>query len=231
MLAVHNTHPGMLLHFAEKDFECAWNALAATPVQWASRGNYMFARQAMVYLEVACRICRSDVTGAALRDLSDSLAKREPRYFITLPGPCCVSTAEFELPSRGPQPQAELLWALFDLIRNGQGHQYQQINVSLADGAEFFVSLTGAEPGLNLGTSLASGRPPGHLECRPQPDGGINLRVRTDVLFLDFRDSVSDARIAERGLTLTYLRRPRRNTGDYSYSSAELVKALGCVPG
>src|SRR5687768_2036614 len=68
----------------------------------------------------------------------------EGRYFTPIPGTCGLPR-EFELPSdpaQGPKDR-QLLGALFDLVRNGHAHQYQQIVVDLTDGKYLAVSLDG----------------------------------------------------------------------------------------
>ncbi len=219
---------GTLLQFIEGDFQSAWDALAGTSGP-RSRGNFMFARQAMTLLEFACRLAQSDPTGGAITDLSRDLADRDPRYFTRLPGDCWSpgNPPEFVLPSRGPDPGRQLIAALFDLVRNGQAHQYQQIRARLSDGNDFQFSVTGADEGLLLGQVLTGGRPRDHLQRRK--DGSdIWIKVRTDVLFLDIRDSIRGANILARGLTLRYLERPRSGPGGryYQFSGADLDAAL-----
>src|SRR5262245_25177378 len=114
-----------------EDFELAWAALAE---HGSGGGNFMFARQAMVLVEWACRLCASDTTGDALRKLSEELHARDERYFTQLPG-ACRTPADFELPhSSTVAHDRTLLSLLFDLIRHGGAHQYQQITAELKDG-------------------------------------------------------------------------------------------------
>jgi len=124
------------------DFESAWDAIARDPTATGG-GNFMFARQAMTLLEWASRLCMEDASGTALRELGDVLRGREPRYFTRLPAPC-ADCSEFSLPFDPSSPlQVQLLWALFDLVRHGGAHQYQQITAELQDGTYFGVSATG----------------------------------------------------------------------------------------
>lgn len=199
-----------IVDFIIGDFESAWDALASTPGS-IHRGNFLFARQAMTLLEVACRLCQSDTTGQALRNLSNQLAQCDRRYFTELPGTCWSpgTPPEFSLPSLGPHPTTELIAALFDLIRNGQAHQYQQIRVQLSDTKDFQFALTGAEYGFLLSKTFAAGRPPDHLKAQRDSDGDLWMKIRTDVLFLDIRDAVRSTGLLNGALTLTYLSRPR----------------------
>jgi hypothetical protein len=225
-----NLAPTTLYRFIVGDFEVAWNAVAAVPATatTAYRGNFMFARQAMILLEFASRLCASDRSGTALRVFSKAIEKIEPRYFTPLPAACMSAGSEFELPSspsKGPR-EGQLLWALFDLIRNGQAHQYQQINVTLSDGKQFKIGLSGARYGLTLNRSFAGGRPSQHLAFRLGP-GGVGLDVLTHILFLDVRKAVRGAKLLARGLKFEYLERPRQSRpGHYSFDSASLKKAL-----
>ena len=216
--------PSQVIDFIIGDFEAAWNGLAADPAP-GNRGNFLFALQAVVLLEVASRLCASDSTGAALRDLSAQLEARDPRYFAALPGACSGGFSEFALPSSGPNPSGQLLAVLFDLIRNGQAHQYQQVRVRLNDGLDFQVALTGAEHGLFLDRTQSR---TGHLVKSRDQNQDLWLKVRTDILFVDVRESIRAANLLGRGLTITNLVRPRGN-GTYQFSSVQLEQALVTV--
>jgi hypothetical protein len=215
--------PSTIVDFIVSDFEGAWDALASVERK-VGRGNFLFARQAMILLEVACRLCQSDASGAALREFSLALVARDGRYFAALPGSCC-RPGEFRLPTLVEEPGAELIAALFDLIRNGQAHQYQQIRATLTDGREFQVSLSGADFCRTLARVAAAGRPVDHLAAQIEPNRDIWLRVRPEVLFMDIRDAVREASLCDRGLTLEYLRRPGPK-GLYAFSGDALERAL-----
>lgn len=220
-----NLSPETLYQFIVNDFEDAWNSLAGN--QWArGRGNFMFARQAMTLLEWAARLCSSDSTGTALAELSLALKEIDPRYFTPLPGPC-ADFSDFDLPSDGPNPQAQLLWAMFDQIRHGQAHQYQQILVHLADALDFQVALTGAQFGMYLNTVLAGGRPRGHLCFHKDDQNGLWLIVRPEVLFLDIKAAIDNSGLLTRGLTFLHLPRPRSPQSPYyQFESNALEQAL-----
>ncbi len=218
-----------IVNFIIGDFESAWDAIAHLPGS-IPRGNFLFALQAMTLLEVACRLCNADQSNQALRDFSDELAIRDQRYFTLLPGACWTpkatvkKPAEFSLPSRSTTSECELLAALFDLVRNGQAHQYQQIRVELTDKKSFQFALTGAEHQLYLDRSLAGGRPIKHLAAHADGHGDIWITIRTDVLFLDIRDSIRAAMLLERNLSMRYLRRAGGNF--YKFDSAALEHCL-----
>jgi hypothetical protein len=196
-----NTETEERLNFIIKDFETAWDAVAGLPSSCGSRGNFMFAMQAMILLELACRLCNSD--HSALREFSSEIEKRDPRYFWPLPAQ--VKLRDFPFPtSSGVDPcgpHHHILAVIFDLIRNGQAHQYRQIPATLSDGSTFGVSLTGAAENFFLRTVLSPRRPPDHLSSYREHSNDIWLIMRPDVLFLDIRDSVRAAHLENRTLT------------------------------
>lgn len=192
-----------ILDFIVNDFEDAWNSLAWN-LSARGRGNFMFAMQGMTLLEFVCRLCSADGTSQSLRDFSDSFFKREPKYATALPG-VCGDCADFDLPYKQSKGD-ELLWAIWDMIRNGQAHQYQQITVRLTDGKDWKISLTGAA----LGQLLQSGRPNTHLDFHRDQDGTLWLIVHPDMLFLDLKHAIVDSQILRKGLPFPYLIRPRQ---------------------
>jgi len=221
-----NLDPSTLLHFVRADFESAWDAVALQPDPRA-RCNFMFGKQAMVLLELACRICQADRTGGALVDFSRELARVEPRYFANLPGPVWAPSArtraEFALPSTGGDAHRHVLAGLFNLIRNGQAHQYQQMRAVLVDGTSFWITLTGPLPGLVLADVCKGGRPRDHLSHRD--DGSVLwVTVRPEVLFLDLCAALDAIQLATRGLVLRYLVENRKET--FAFDRSALLAAF-----
>ena len=92
-----NVEHSKIYEFIVGDFEDAWDALAGK-ASAKYRGNFMFARQAMVLLEWAARLASGDVSGLALSALSDELNSIEPTYFTRLPGRA-PRPKGFQLPS------------------------------------------------------------------------------------------------------------------------------------
>ncbi|HYM16550.1 MAG TPA: hypothetical protein VEZ14_13420, partial [Dehalococcoidia bacterium] len=187
-------------------------------------------------LEWSCRLASADQTGQALADYSRALAAIEPRYFTLLPKPCAGSR-DFELPSSAAQPDSDrprqLLWALFDLVRNGQAHQYQQIIVELNDGQEFEVGLSGTRFGRWLWRPHARSVKNVHLGLRTGMNGRVELVVRPDVLFTHLTAAIDRARLLSRGLTFDYLKRPKPNSAQpripgpfYDFDAPSLLSAL-----
>jgi hypothetical protein len=215
-----------LLDFIVGDFEAAWDALASVPGP-GHRGNFLFGRHAVALLEVACRLCKSDSSGQASTDFSARLEARDTRYFTSLPGACWSPAARtrlaFELPSRGSDPDNQIIAALFNLIRNGQAHQYQQMGAVLADSLQFRISLTGAQYGAFLRTTFSNGRPSQHLGVTSDSAGNLWMTVRPDVLFLDVRDSIRDADLLNRGLAFHFMAEDRQQTFNFTAAAAEAV--------
>lgn len=213
-----------LFDFIIGDFEATWDALASDSTP-GHRGNFLFARHAVGLLEAACRLCKGDATGDAIASFAGALEKRDRRYFTRLPGPCWAPNPRtrqaFDLPSLGPDPDNQVVAALFNLIRNGQSHQYQQMGAVFADGRQFRISLTGAEHGALLRTTLANGRPGQHLRVSQDAGGNIWMFVRPDVLFLDLRDSVRDANLLGRGLAFPFMSEDRPATFNFTACDAE----------
>jgi hypothetical protein len=135
---VQNLNPYEIYQFIVSDFKGAWNSVAANYSRSIGRGNFMFALQAMNLLEFASRLCAND--SKLLGDFSIEINRIDPKYFTVLPRLCGL-TIEFDLPYIGNSKCDSLLCAIFDLIRNGLAHQYQQIIVELTDKKRFLHFL------------------------------------------------------------------------------------------
>jgi hypothetical protein len=221
---IENVDPKTIFGFIVRDFEDTWDALAGIPSA-RNRGNFMFALQAMVLLEWAARLAASDKSGKAISAFSTALHKIEPRYFTILPfdAPSPWSR-EFELPSvTTSNPARQLIWTLFDVVRHGQAHQYQQIPVELLDGKAFWIALSGAALGFQL--ARAQSRRKEHLGYKNDPSGNVVLLVRTDLMFLDLKNAVEQSSLLGRGLSFGYLYRPRKSS-HYQCDSVALKGAL-----
>ena len=221
----------LLFDFIIGDFEAAWDALASS-ASAGYRGNFMFARQAVGLLELACRLCKDDASGRALDDLSGALEARDPRYFTMLPGPCWAPTARtrdaFDLPRRGAKPDNQVIAAVFNLIRNGQAHQYQQMRAVMADGKHFCISLTGAQHGATLAKTLSSAPTvQEHLSIKCDSAGDLWMSVRPDVLFLHIRNAIHDIGLLNRGLSLKFMTEDRAQTFDFTAAAAEAALRAG----
>jgi hypothetical protein len=213
-----------LFDFIIGDFEAAWDSLASASSP-GHRGNFLFARHAVGLLEAACRLCKADSSGDALAAFAIALEKRDRRYFTRLPGACWAPNQRtrqaFDLPSRGLDPDNQAIAALFNLIRNGQSHQYQQMGAVCSDSHQFRISLTGAQHGALLRTTFEHGRPTQHLSVSRDAAGNVWMVVRPDVLFLDLRDSIREANLLGRGLVFPFMSEDRLATFNFSASDAE----------
>jgi hypothetical protein len=227
-----NEAPDDLYNMMVADFEDAWDAVAGQK-HLKGRGNFMFARQAMGVLEFVSPLCSSDATGGALGDLSVALKSIEPRYFTTLPGRCARpgfnhrnNAFDWMLPFGSVAHQGrELLWAMFDLVRHGQAHQGQQIMVQLRGADTFGISLSGASYGRRLQSVASAPRPDTHLSLWIRQDG-VRLVVRPEMLFLDFKHAVNDARLFDQGLAFPYMRRQATPGGNYDFDAQGVRAAL-----
>ncbi len=208
--------------FLTNDFESAWNSLANN--QSASgRGNFMFALLDMILLEFVSRLCSTDSSGEALKKFSEKLHYKDNRYFTKLPGICC-KTQDFTLPYIHSQGD-ELIWAIWDLIRNGQSHQYLQMLANLTDKTYFSITLTGAEFNcfLNPKNTLSH---PNHLSFSNN-NNLLTLTLFPDILFSHIKQAVIESKILEYGLIFKHLGRPSitKNTY-YNFTSNSLKNAL-----
>lgn len=219
-----NLKPKEVYNFMVSDFEDVWDSVAHNPSA-RGRGNFLFAILAMAFLEFTCRLSKSDAEGTSLPRFSKQLHAIDKRYFIRIPG-LNVSTSEFELPFIGQaQTNDYLLSALFDLIRNGIAHQYQQILVGLKGGRNWGITLTGPKRGRYLDTIQASPRSDStHLTIKRDSNGDLWLTVNPARLFLDFRKAFDGAQLLKAELSLRPLIRPdpKRKNQKYDFSSITL---------
>lgn len=214
--------------FITGDFRSCWDALAArSKVQAPNRGNFLFALQTMILLEWISRLCANDL--AARQDFALELNKIDPRYFAELPGPCPAPGRDFSFPGLpGKDEQKSLLAALWDLIRNGQAHEYQDIIVNLTCGKRWVLMIKGVHPRMTL-EEVDRQRPNlRHLDYQIDPNGDLLLGVHPGVLFLDLIAAVKNANLLGRGLTISHLARPRNNT-TYQYSLSALDSAVAAM--
>jgi len=142
----------------------------------------------MILLEFASRVCKKDSTPG---DLTDALGAIEHRYFTKLPG-VCGEPSDFKLP--GEDPKSQLLGLMFDAIRNGKAHQYNAPKLKLLDG-EVIISLTGAQVGLELERPGRVRPVAEHLSYKTLRPNDLCLHVRTDQLFLDFKQAIETSKI------------------------------------
>lgn len=200
---VHNLPPDHIYLGIVNDFIGAWDSIAANPDPHIGRGNFMFARQAMALLELAARLYHNNMEMHG--EFSKELHHIEPKYFTLLPSPCPENRG-FILPYiDDTKKDWTMLWALFDLVRHGLAHQYQQIVVRLKDQKHFFISLSGPDIDSYLSKSVESR--PLHLTSAFDGDGDLGLRLSPDILFLDIKKAVENSALLNKG-SFDYLCRP-----------------------
>jgi hypothetical protein len=222
-MARMNLSESDIFNMIVNDFEGAWHALAALDED-VGRGNFMFARQAMLLLEWASRLTSPGGKPSKHHStFSEALFAAEPRYFGLMPGPF-PRTRGFLLPFRGESRRRQLLWGMFDLIRNGGAHQYQQIHATLTDERAFGISVSN---GPDIGNELGSPRRhPHHLAFHDQRDA-LWMVVCPDQLFLDVKESITAARLLESGLRFEYFSRGGADDQrDWTFPSTKLVEAF-----
>ena len=142
----------------------------------------------MTLLEFICRLCSNDTTEKEIRKLSNKLNHIQPKYFTILPAKC-VSIADFSLPSIDESQNDPLLWVLFDLVRHGLSHQYQQIIADLNDEKHFYIKLI--RPTFDYYLNKSSSICNNHLAYSIDSDGNLELSVYPEILFLDCKKSAN----------------------------------------
>jgi hypothetical protein len=204
------------------EFETAWDAMATTERELRASGGFLFARQAMLLVELASTVARTD--DRTLQRFSKELYAREPVLFKLLPYKTKKGTRKY-VPRLAPpgNPQSELIEVLFDLVRHGHAHVGHHVYAPLKDGGAFGVALHGVW----TGRTIDKIRPPGgrhldHLQFRKQSNGQLVVEVCAGTLFLDVRDASEAARVWDLDLDLSSFTAARRQ----DVSVDELVVAL-----
>jgi hypothetical protein len=244
VIPLGNLEPAILARFLYKDFVVAWDSMAACSPEPDVGGNLMFARQALSYLELACRTASGRDGAWYLANLSTRLAERDARYFTVLPGTVPLPRPdEMSLPSLPErEPARQLLAAVFDTARNGLGHLGQQIPVNLSDGKIWQISFTGVRPRRSFEEVPSVSRRDGHLSYTVSPKGHVYLTMHPDVLLADLRWATRLAAVFSQYQTPSYLTRPRAprakapasqakappsvSRGHYAFDSAQMIDAL-----
>lgn len=209
---VVNLSPDDIHNAMVQDFVDGWNALAKDK-DVGARGNFKFGLQAMILLEFVGRLCST--SPSSFNAFLTELEGIEPRYFTRIPG-LNRSFRYFVIP---PGRQDQLLWALFDLIRNGQAHQYQSMVASLDGGNSLAITLTGARSGryVRLGSAKRFVR---HLGFRKERNGDVWITIYPNMVLTDFEEAIRRASILPTGLRFSYM------ANRYHFTSSTLVSSL-----
>jgi hypothetical protein len=210
--------------FMEGDFRCCWDALAGkSKAEADNRGNFLFALQAAILLEWVARLCTNQTVR---EDFASALESIDKRYFIDLPGPCQRAGRDFDFPGLpGKAPQESLLAALWDIIRNGLAHEYQDIIVNLTCGKQWGLKIKGVLPGLTLAKVDRMRGTLQHLDFEVTQAGDLVLGVHPGIFFLDICAAVRNANLLGRVTASTHFRRPLNST-TYQYDVVQLERAF-----
>jgi hypothetical protein len=171
----------------------------------------MFALLDMILVEFISRFCKQDSTGGLLSKFSDCLYDVDKRYFGLVNGwKGLKQNSKFTIPFKNQQGK-EILCLLFDLIRNGEAHQYQQIIAELQDGI-MSIRISGADFGLNL--SKISSRS-GHLDVQHSTNSSnpiLLIQFRPEVMYLDLKRAVDCSQIFGKSTQFLHFSRPYQGT-------------------
>jgi hypothetical protein len=179
------------------EFEAAWDAMATTQLADRTSGSFLFARQAMLLVELASTVAGQDP--ATFRRFSRELQTREPLLFKRIPyTPGRGTRGRVPRGAAAGDPTSELIELLFDLVRHGNAHFGHQLYAPLKSGRAFGV----VPLGVWKGRTIDSVRPPGgriieHLSCTKQSDGNLVMRLCAGTLYLDVRDASEAAGVWE----------------------------------
>jgi hypothetical protein len=92
-----------------------------------------------------------------------------------------------------PNGMTPLLWMLFDLVRNGLAHQYQQIILHLDQ--RVYIGLGGPTYRETINKTREHG-PQNHLATVEEVNG-LGIVVKPGVMYLDFKDAVVQAKLVD----------------------------------
>jgi len=220
----YNLPPEKIYYLLKQDFESMWNCLAQKEDKEIAKGNFNFALLDMIILEFISRYCNMDETGKTLKEFSDVLYGINKRYFIKL------SLSEkiklnFSLPyhneperiGNGKYANDELLWVLFDLIRNGMAHNYQEIIGKFEDGHYLWISISGPRYGETLDKIDVKISHLGHLgygtvnkdiyKVLFSSDNNVILYFMPEIMFKELIEAVEKSEIFKKNLNYPYFER------------------------
>lgn len=193
--------------------------MAASELEPEVGGNFLFARQTMLLVELASRVaCKNRPTFARF---ACELQALDPVLFKRIPYEPKGTRDKVPRIARPGDPSGELIALLFDLIRNGQAHYGAMLYARLTDNQHFGVGVTGVCQGRTLDTLRPDGgRPIGHMSVNQQSDGDLILWLCPGTLYLDVRDASERAGVWSLDFDLDDWIR------DWPLSTAELEAAL-----
>ncbi|MGC8981878.1 MAG: hypothetical protein ACP5JU_02945 [Minisyncoccia bacterium] len=197
----YNLPPEEIYKLLIADFEDSWNCLANQD-EFKHKGNFNFALLDMILLEFVSRYCEKDKSNKLLKYFSNALYNIDKNYFIKLELSKKIKL-DFCLPYHIPIEKEsnsykndELLWVLFDLIRNGHAHYYQEIIGEFKDNKKLIIAITGPTEELTIKKITSRN---GHLSVGQLNNErrDIILFFRPEIMFLDIKKSVENSKIFE----------------------------------
>ncbi len=203
-----NLLPESIYQFIKGDFTSLWDSLALNKNP-SNGGNFTFALLDMILLEFVARYCSADKSGKAITDFSSKLNEIEPKYFTEIPNFSASKTIKkLRLPSLNGNYN-ELIHLLFDLIRNGQAHHYQQIIADLND-TRLVITISGRVTvpnrleGLLLSEAKEYNFRNEHLGLNHSKDCTF-ISFRPEVFFLDITRATESSEILKRGFKFSHV--------------------------
>lgn len=210
-----------LYKFIVNDFCGLWDSTASNP-KATGRGNFIFALQSMILLELAAKA--SSTSSLLKKKFKEALIDQESRFYRKLP----KKINSGEMGNYLPCEQDDFLALLYDVTRNGIAHQYTQLYVELSDG-DFYFMYTGAEPNNLLATIAANPKPENHMTLLPKDrHGGHGCIIHTPWLFLDIKNATESVDLFNKcGPIPVQTRQQGMGGREYPFSLDELVMNFG----
>lgn len=212
-----------IFEYLEKDFSTAWDCIVNADIPDGSgHGNYMFGLMTTILIEWLGRLYSGNDN--KLKKFSETLNEIDSRYFIEIPDYCPDKPGFNYLFLDKNKKRKYLINHIFDLVRNGIAHQYNQIEATLSDNAIFTIALTGAartkSNDLKTLQYIKNNRSNiKHFECHVGSNK-IELIIDPGCLFLDLMKAVNNSDITDRNLFNKLTRRK------YDFSQIILVQCL-----
>ncbi|HEY4280551.1 MAG TPA: hypothetical protein VGM91_20175 [Conexibacter sp.] len=206
------------------EFELTWDAMASTVFSEQTGASFLFARQAMLLVELASSVASQD--HATFRRFAAELQAQDARLFKSIPAYKSGPQTRKCVPRIAPvgDARSDLITLLFDLMRNGLAHYGHQVYAPLADGrAVGVVLLDSMWRGRTLESVRDGGKTIHHLSCTLQADGNLAIRLCPAILYLDVRDASESAGVWDLEVDATEFTVGKRVQ---KFGVADLVAAL-----
>lgn len=222
-----NLSPETIYRIITGDFKSLWDSLALNKNP-SNGGNFALGLLDMILLEFIATYCKGDKSGKTMNVFSTELNSIDPKYFAEIPNfSASKRIKKLKLPSRSGSYN-ELIHILFDLIRNGQAHHYQQILVDLKDKRLVVtisgrVGVPGRLEGLLLREAGELNQRKGHLEIT-YGQKCLFISFRPEIFFLDITKTVEKSGILTKKLVFSHF--PARTQIYSSLSSTDIYSVM-----